>query len=108
MNGGAVREERSPEKDAMDLRNALQEPRFCADTQVPSFSFEDIVVSRGGDCWLTGIVRGSLSHKARALAVCVLGSRLFCIDLRWAISDRYQEKSRKRNAIVTRRLARDV
>lgn len=43
MNGGAVREERSPEKDAMDLRNALQEPRFCADMPAPSFSFEDIV-----------------------------------------------------------------
>lgn len=43
MKGGAVREERSPEKEAMDFRNALQEPRFWAETPAPSFSFEDIL-----------------------------------------------------------------
>lgn len=44
MNGGAVREERSPENEAMDLRNALHEPLFCAETPPPSLSLEDIVV----------------------------------------------------------------
>lgn len=60
MNGGAVRDESykneisigdrvesslltSPEKLAIDLRNALQLPRFCADTPAPSFSFVDIL-----------------------------------------------------------------
>lgn len=42
MNGGAVRDERSPEKDAMDLRNALHDPLFWAETPPPSFSLEDI------------------------------------------------------------------
>jgi len=44
MKGGAVREDKSPEKDAMDFRNALQEPRFWAETPAPSFSLEDMVV----------------------------------------------------------------
>lgn len=44
MNGGAVNEDRSPENEAMDLRKALHEPLFCADTPPPSFSLEDIVV----------------------------------------------------------------
>ena len=42
MNGGAVREDRSPEKLAIDFRNALQLPRFCAETPAPSFSLEDM------------------------------------------------------------------
>jgi hypothetical protein len=42
MNGGAVKDERSPLKDAMDLRNALQDPLFCAETPPPSFSLEDM------------------------------------------------------------------
>ncbi len=41
MNGGAVRVERSPENEAMDLMKADQEPLFWADTPPPSFS--DIV-----------------------------------------------------------------
>ena len=46
MKGGAVKDDKSPENEAMDLRKALQEPLFCADTPAPSFSFEDIVVGR--------------------------------------------------------------
>ena len=51
MNGGAVKDERSPEKDAMDLRNVVQDPLYCADTPAPSFSFGDIL-SR---CWWRSI-----------------------------------------------------
>ena len=40
MNGGAVKEDKSPEKDAMDFRKALHEPLFCAETPPPSFSLE--------------------------------------------------------------------
>jgi hypothetical protein len=59
MKGGAVRDDSyknevsmgdriesslltSPEKLAIDLRNALQLPRFWADTPAPSFSFVDM------------------------------------------------------------------
>lgn len=44
MKGGAVRDDKSPLKEAMDLRNALQEPLFFSDTPPPSFSWEDIAV----------------------------------------------------------------
>jgi len=44
MKGGAVRELRSPEKEAMDFRNADQEPRFWAVRLPPSCVEEDIVV----------------------------------------------------------------
>lgn len=41
MKGGAVREERSPLKDAMDLRNEDQEVRLDAGTPDPtSFEFD--------------------------------------------------------------------
>lgn len=43
MNGGAVKEDKSPEKDAMDFKKAVQEPLFCAETPAPSVSFEDIL-----------------------------------------------------------------
>lgn len=42
MKGGAVKEERSPEKDAMDLRNEVQLPRCDAGTASPAVS--DIVL----------------------------------------------------------------
>ena len=42
INGGAVRDDKSPENDAMDLRKALQDPLFCAEMAPPSFSLEDI------------------------------------------------------------------
>ena len=50
MKGGAVNEERSPEKDAIDFRNALHDPLFCADTPAPSFSLEVISPTRNA-CW---------------------------------------------------------
>lgn len=43
MKGGAVNDDKSPEKDAMDFKKAVQEPLFCAETPAPSASFEDIV-----------------------------------------------------------------
>jgi hypothetical protein len=49
IKGGAVNEDRSPENDAIDFKNALQEPLFCADTAPPSFSFADIISILGGD-----------------------------------------------------------
>ena len=45
MKGGAVKDERSPEKDAIDFKKALQDPLFCAETPAPSFSLDDIVLS---------------------------------------------------------------
>lgn len=36
MKGGAVMDERSPLKDAIDLRKEDQEPLFCGDTPPPS------------------------------------------------------------------------
>lgn len=44
MNGGAVKDDKSPENEAIDFKKALQEPLFCADTPAPSFSLEDIIV----------------------------------------------------------------
>jgi hypothetical protein len=46
IKGGAVNEDKSPEKDAIDFRNALHDPLFCADTPAPSFSLDDMVVLR--------------------------------------------------------------
>jgi hypothetical protein len=46
MKGGAVNEDKSPEKDAIDFKKALQDPLFCADTPAPSFSLDDIAVLR--------------------------------------------------------------
>jgi hypothetical protein len=43
MNGGAVKDERSPEKDAMDFKKAVQEPLFAAEIPSPSFSLEDMM-----------------------------------------------------------------
>lgn len=44
INGGAVSDDKSPEKDAMDFRKAVHEPLFWAETPAPSFSLEDIIV----------------------------------------------------------------
>jgi hypothetical protein len=38
MNGGAVKEDKSPEKDAIDLRNDDQLPRWDAGTASPGCS----------------------------------------------------------------------
>lgn len=56
MNGGAVKDERSPEKEAMDFRKADQEPLFLSAMAPPSFSPEDIL-SGFTECqgrWLAG------------------------------------------------------
>ena len=42
IKGGAVKVLRSPLKEAMDLRKAVQEPLFCADTPAPGVSLEAI------------------------------------------------------------------
>lgn len=60
MNGGAVKDDRSPEKLAIDFRNALHDPLFCADTAPPSFSDilagvrleSRLVVLLGVDCFV--------------------------------------------------------
>lgn len=51
MKGGAVRELRSPEKEAMDFRKADQEPRFWAEREEPSAIF-------GGGVVLTCVICG--------------------------------------------------
>ncbi len=38
INGGAVSEERSPEKEAIDLRNDVQLPRWAAGTAYSSYT----------------------------------------------------------------------
>jgi hypothetical protein len=44
IKGGAVRDERSPEKDAIDFKNALHDPLFCSETPAPSPTLEDILL----------------------------------------------------------------
>lgn len=78
MNGGAVKDERSPEKDAMDLRKALHDPLFCADTPAPSFSLEDISCVA---LWLCGLPRETIavvSSKNCTLRFNVLVMSILC------------------------------
>jgi hypothetical protein len=49
MKGGAVKEDKSPEKDAIDFKNALHDPLLAADMAPPSFSL-DIVSCGCFDC----------------------------------------------------------
>ncbi len=67
MNGGAVREDRSPEKLAIDFRNALQLPRFCADTPAPSFSLEDMSRMCGCDAKIAALAVEKQQWSLRVL-----------------------------------------
>jgi hypothetical protein len=74
INGGAVKDERSPEKDAMDFKKALHDPRFCADTPAPSVSLEAIcrVVE------IAGMPRGMIDGFLQELCTDRLFLRILC------------------------------